>query len=1144
MSVNCKTNVNIQTEAIQGRKKQPWTPAELSTIRKRIDLESDRLEASAQQYSVKGQAAAAKRVADQERAIRKELALMGDAVNIGEGNYNRLEAMLARQFGAMRGGLGFGSAYSKAGSVRKFLLDTSRVAENVITTTARLASIPRIRNLKMSLKKHLPTMSRDMRHEWVVRFIEEGGIPRSRAAYGNDAAANALLDRRYNKFLDDVEGLGLDPGAFDELSELSFRVASTFDEVREIAVRWGVDVGEMTNIGFFARTLKEDARFRLDIAQAGDPEPFMPGINASSKNPSYKDSRNAWIYTPRDMQAFVRLTAGDGAEAQFREFLRKTSGLSADELDNLPAKLSAELGRPVDTTDVYGAIADMGKVQLSDILSKQDELLPFSPAAIEELMNDTPKWIEFLHDNFTGEQLDSLFDSGVLSRVPMTTREVFDYLVKQYKLPFKDVSEMFLTDPQAAIEAYGRKLRKLTGQSAVLKRVVSDGYEEGWVIPDQVFLSDTDKYKDFVSLKGLNLEELGLEPSFIEQLGDGRVHPLVFNQLEGVLNISRSPKAMGEIANVVAWMNRNMNVGALLSGLTGYVSRITYGNILNFVAGSGNLLRLIPAHIDIMRSMREGVEFLDNTKPFIRDGDKVLTKREAFEQFLALRYTEIVPLGEYESTAALGAIAKINPLNLPRAVMESIQYGNAYGGGFEGFKKTVGMLGKKAEDFQSSLFLPMATYGNISDLAFRWALAQSVADKVGVPGSINKALSYVTNSPRVSSFKEAIEHTDRHFIDYKNVGDAVSFYGRYIRPFGIYAAKNPAMIANYALRHPARLMAYLRLSKLVSDENAHPDVTEAGFAEFELDSLPVTTHYDPEKGYATVLYPNNYDPFLDAFTFYKEGTEAVSRMLGANVGSGYERREALLGKGGTMRNFLAEQFGNNINPTIGTLVQALSGRDGLGREIDKADTSFAGFPISGELSWLISKYAPLAKFNRLFGGSPVVKDARGNVIQEARPAITGLTPQGEARGSQAQRAITDQQMGGWSTLLREVMGFNIKVIDLEKGNQKTFDDIRRTRTELRKLMTKMEEKYADPVVSDAERSKLAQELQTMAYQDANLQVDLYRVGEYLKRRGVPSSTELAKLKDLKQNAQGIRLPANVAEEAVKTIQRYQQYGSN
>lgn len=1137
MSVKpCKTNANIQAEAIKGRKKQSWTPAELSEIRKRIDMESDRLEMAAQQYSVKNQAQAAKVAQAQERMIRKELALMGDAVKLGDGNYNRLEAMLARQFGALRSGLGFGPRMSEAGAVRKFMLDTTRVAENIITVTSRLASIPRIRQLDSALKKHLPTMSRNQRHEWVVRFIEEGGIPRSRATYGNDAVANALLDRRFNKFMDDVEALGLPPGAFDELSELSFRVAATFDEVREVAMRWGVDVGEMSNIGYFARTLKDDARFRLEIAQAGDPEPFMPGLNMSSKNPKYKDTRNAWIYTPRDVGAFVRLTAGDGAEAQFREYLRKVSGLSADELDALPAKLKAQYGRPIEPADVYARIAELGNVKLEDVLAKEAELLPFTPQVIEELMNDTPKWIEFLHDNFTGEQLDALFDSGVLSRVPMTTREVFDYLVKQYKLPFKDVSEMFLTDPQAAIEAYGRKLRKLTGQSAVLKRVVQDGYAEGWVIPEQLYLADMSKYKDFVSLKGLDLEELGLAPDFIAKMGEGRVHPLVFNQLEGVLNISKSPKAMGEIANVVAWMNRNMNVGALLSGLTGYVSRITYGNIIQYVAGSGNILRLIPAHIDIMRAMREGTEFLDNTKPFIKDGDRFLTKREAFDQFLKLRYTEIVPLGEYETTAALGALTKINPLNLPRAVMESIQYGQAYGGGFEGFKKTIGMLGKKAEDFQSSLFLPMATYGNISDLAFRWGLAQSVAEKQGVSAQLQKALSYVTNTPRPKTFKEAIEHTDKHFIDYKNVGDAVSFYGRYIRPFGIYAAKNPAMIANYTLRHPARVMAYLRLAKMVNEENSHPDVTEAGFAEFELDSLPVTLNYDQEKGLATVLYPTNYDPFLDAFTFFKEGTEATARLFGANVGSGYERRGALLGKGDTIRNFISEQFGNNINPTIGTLVQALSGRDGLGREIDKADTTFLGVPISGEASWLLSKYAPLAKINRFFGGNPVVKDARGNVVVEAKPSILGLTPQGDARGSQAQRLVSDKE-NGLIPIMREVFGFNVKMIDVEKGNQRTLDDIRKTRVELRKLMTKLEDKYRDPVTSPDERTRIQKELLTLSYQDANVQVDLYRVGEFLRRRNVPSSTELAKVKDLQQ-ANGIQMPASVAEEAAKTIQKY------
>jgi len=1142
MSVVCKTNENIIKFATEGRKKQAWTPAELSEIRRRTELEHERLA-----LVMKESADTGKRISDEvaaaiEKQVAVDTAMLGDLVRLTDNNYSKVEAMLARQFGALRGFMGFGSDFSTAGAVRKGLLDTNRVVENTVSIMARLTAIPRVRELNRLMKDMIPTLNKRERDKWITRFIEEGGMPRSRATYG-DAVAEELLNKRYNRFLEDAQVLGLETAELDELIEASMKVANSYDEIRLYANKWGLNVGQMENIGFFARNLTENARIKLEIAQKSAPEPFMPGFNLRGKTPKYKDERSAWIYTPRDLGAFVRLAAGNGAEAQWRKYLRGVSKLSADELDELPAKLSKEYGRPATMDDVLESIAMRGGTTLEELKRVESEMFPVNADAIEDLiMNDVPEWISFLQKTFTGDQLDALVDSGVMSRIPMTTTEVFEYLVKQYQLPFKDVSEVFITDPQGAIAMYGRKLRKLAGDSAMLQRIVDDGYTQGWVVSDQVLEAGGDTYEGFITLKGLDLAALGIDPVLVERLGHGNVHPLVFNQLEGMLRLSTSPRGMAELGNVIAWLNRNMNVGALLRGLTGYVSRIAYGNTIQYTAGGGNLLRLIPAHMDIIRVMRNGLDVLDNERPFLKDGSEWLTKRQAFEQFIKARYSEIIPLGEYRASgdAATDVLSAINPVNLPRAIIEAVQYGQAYGG-MEGFQKTIGKLGTDYEKFIKGLFLPAATVGNVMENAFRWALIQSVATKKGVPESVQKGLRFVSRIPEFDTLQEIIEYTDRYFIDYRNVGSAVEFYGRYVRPFGIYAAKNPMMVTQNVLRHPSKYMAYGRLLTMIN-ENQSQDVTEAGFAEFELDNLPLVVGHDPSDNTATVVYPTNFDPISDTFVFYRETTETLINLLGGNTGSNFERRGAVLGKQETLRSFIAKSFGSSLNPVIGGSIQFLTGKDGLGREIDKQEANFMGFSIPGGVNWLLNMYSPISGINQAFGGNRRVNDALGREIIPARPSILGITPQGEAGRGESIRLQTEQKLGLAGRLIRDVAGVRIQVLDLSKGNQKTFDALRRDVGEVGKLMNKLEDKYKEPDTTPQQREDIQNQLLLLARQRWNMQVDLYRVGEYMRRKKIPSSTELEKMRDDQHQMQGIRIPDSLAQQAASDILRYQQLG--
>jgi hypothetical protein len=389
----------------------------------------------------------------------------------------------------------------------------------------------------------------------------------------------------------------------------------------------------------------------------------------------------------------------------------------------------------------------------------------------------------------------------------------------------------------------------------------------------------------------------------------------------------------------------------------------------------------------------------------------------------------------------------------------------------------------------------------------------------------------VTGGKQYKDAFELFDDMDNYFVNSATMGTAQKTLARYVIPFGTYAMMSTPMAIRHAVRNPNQFMAYNRLIRMNHREHMKdPDMRESGFSDFELAGIPMTLFKDyDKKGQVLALFPTNVDMYQGSLAYLAKQGQRVGRLVneGGFVGQGTKDRAQLRDPYG-LRDFVVDNLKDNQNPVMGIVSELLSGKDSLGRDIDKNENTYVGgVKVDPNMFWVLSKLPGFTQANNSINGRGAITSPDGTIESPAQPGLFG-TPQREATRTEEARYRASQFVGPeLYGVIRNVLGLDVRTIDLAEGRQQTLRDVRYTITSLQKKVNELNSK--EPSAENAQRREL------LSNQILQLKVDEHRVSQWLTANNVPDPKALKKL--YKEGITVRSLPAN-KEHVDKLIQEY------
>lgn len=1047
----------------------------------------------AEKYRVAKALAGGTADADEAKALERSLKVLeaedlriantADMIALKPSQTDALGSLFANAFGWKRiNPFNTSNNYSLSGEVRQSLLDERQVISNMLDDVGAVAMVNKTRNFKKRLDRLIKQRGIDKKlvPQIMVDSMEIGQIPKVNNAFKNSAGVEAFQQFRYNKWLDEMQGYGFTQADITELRNSAAEISTAFDEMRVVAKSVGYDIPTLENLGYFPRIATRDFDLRLR----------------------------------------TEIAAKEGGEDLAKQ-LRQGNRLSSawDKMRRTHHYV------PEVHSEFVADLLDIPESQLLDLFKEPE------------------KWRNFLHTNVSAKDLDTLVDSGVFKRIPMTGREVFDYMVDHYELPHKYLNEMFKTDPMGAIESYANGLTTAVANHAMAKMIVKDGLNAGWAVGAKKLDSLGSDSKNFVALGSLNLERW-FEPDEIKTMGNVYVHKIVADQWRGVLDLSSSPVQMGSAARIWHYFSTNLSKSALLAGNVLYVGRILLGNIIQGVGAGLDLGKVLPAFGDIVRFQKYGYDAFDNTKKIFNVDGEMLTKREMFRKYHLRRGDTIAPQTPGTKKAGIH-FDSLNPTQAGKAAHLMWNYIQS-APTFSGKMLKAGEYGASlAQSMLDEAFAPFAFGGNLLDQVFKWATIQSVVE---TPGRVKwgKVLHF-GSAPTFSKMEDAVRHLDDYYYQYSDIGSVTKFVGQFIRPFASWAMLNPPAQLRNMLRHPEKYLAYHKLLQVWNENETEGELPEGGFAEYDINgNYPIVLDFDKNRKEGFVLFPDNYDPMTSAFTYFRESGEMVARQFGINVGTSKEQLDYAMGKNMGLAAVLQKTFDESY---FKKPIEAISGVDWeSGKRFDELGSynSYLGVEMSPTLEAFLSILPPVEALNRwnpkdVFGrkeqrSTPRLSTANstgyplpmtnGVIAGQEEPLVTAKPSIFGAERSDNDYNKLASGRGGVVIQAMQSLGMRVALVDAAKNMGFTWYDMQERKRELAKV-TKAEGealklKQRNGEENTSEYQTRLKQLIELEETQSEVEQELARIDAWLKENNIPPSKMNDKLKDL--NVYGDELP--------------------
>jgi hypothetical protein len=1111
------------------RRKQPFDESEAADLRARIKQE-ERFNRQLAQSPLYQNLRTTR--ANLQQSVQNEwLQMTGDLTRLSTRNLTSVNDFLASMFGIKNWAGLSTDAYSVAGQIRSSIVKSQKVAANQIMYAGRMLAGRRLANVTNKLEQLLPTLTKERRAEVLYDTLTVGMIPRRRSLQSQFRSAQKLPQTAA-----DVEA------------------AKAFTKYEQ----------EMSAVGISGRDLDEVLTLARDVSNS-----FEHMAIAASAQGVEVGRLDDLGYLPAVLtdDAALRVKAADGKQL-----------------------LDVKLGNELTLATLHNVSRKTSKYVPEDS-ALASRLLGISETELNDLLLDPQEWVQFLRANVTTDQLDLMVDSGVLGKLPMASREVFDYMRTEYKLPYDELNQLYVTDVNVLMSRYSESLMRSVNSTSLINTLLTPkAFDAGWVVTREMaeqggdyanFVPISNSFADLAQASKMSIQQLaaniGVDAAMVERLSSTYVHPQVARQWRSILAVSVNPSAMASFGSQVLALGRMVNKMVLTN--VQFVARQAYQSVRVNTAAGGSVFTLPHATLQINSVLNDGITpgLFSDAKVFMRDGEAI-SERRLFEYFIKEEGASSVPGMVSERVVSRPAdINKLdllvpnnvrtlvqsvftNPRSIARAFSNMLDYTMAHGDVLTGRKVSLGeRVGRFSEyainSFRNMVddnYVPYATYAIAAETAAKWNVYRTVTAKVSREHEVLDSVQQLVSAGQVTRYDRGADvsrHLAEYFVDPFDTGRVNSFINHYVRPFSTYAMANPPMQLRHAMRHPHLYLAGERLHTMVNQ----PLLTDEGNNEYTIpgwisEQKPWYVGRAANGVDPIMLLPQNFDSGTDAFVFFNELGEDVRRLAFGEVVGTPEERNAVL-SGANTQNFINE-MASMLHAPWKVIIEQITGSEffsGRSIELGALDKQrvLAGFRINARIAHFLENAFPAVRmFDSLnplgvLGAKPE-RDAFGNLVNPGRLSI---------RGTERQRTdefAADTETDNAALRYLRLAGLNIRQLNYDKTYYRSYADLERTSTEMLADLNRAKKTLREDasglngVIDSQELKRRIDAYTAQSTLLTRLYIDTSRLRLWGEARGLPPAEALEQLRTLKLNLQSLPVPEVTAADSQMALDRLRE----
>lgn len=1007
-----------------------------------------------------------------QQAIRdintRNMIRIGRAVRMQTFNPDRVSSIqqfIVNELGIVHKWLGMGDAFTNAGWVRESMNRVRRLWRGGVNQLWRdyaIAAETRrgYRNVVDVLKKK--GLRLDQIDRITTDLAEIAYYPILRNSQDLGTRGLALLDKKYANFIDSLySNYHLTQGEVTTLLDEGTRIAERNHRLLLAVNEAGIDVHATDTWGYFNRVMSVDAERRMFWRYADKNHVQWNTMESSPVTESFLKSRttNRYIVEDEALFDFVVRSLGD-TDAQDPEYYYKL------------------------------ALGESGG-SVADVLDSEYGLAQVLSATLE---------------NRHEEVFEAMINSGLLSKIPYTTVEVYEYLRDTLKFPFDNLREVFATDWNTGQQVYREQLAKTAEESGFVNLMVKASVEDGWGVSATQVAMNPEKYQGWVPLRTAINPRI-LRKSFQQYnpiVGNVFVHPLVAQLAKSQQDLVMSPTALSSFGRIIKSINTRFKTLALATAE--YIPRQVWQNLISLGAGGGNILmypintsKFMLYELLHLRNPELAYKVFDNTRQIYRTADgRLLTQLELVQyledtgtlsRFEPLTGGELNP-GKYAPNGARRQL---------RYLADTLSQGRPIRAAEEGLEIAGTVLDR--------LTYPLAWSNNWLNNSSVFTLIESTTKQ---PNPLHEAIRRAGTLSSASFYSfdtvdEAIQHARNYFYYYDDTTRLNQTISNYVVPFWGFTSKNIPATVRYVIRHPSRFAAWQQMYALANSPVQDDEwLNEGSVPEWLLHTNPIWFKIPGGRSdgrdeyFALPMEP--IDPLMSGLNWVTEPAESLLNMFGIWTEHSVQTTSERISRHPWERtgtNQAIAQVLESSYPLWKGLAAEISGEDQFGRVLNEGETvdSFLGLRMSPRMRMWLETLAPVlrtidsANPGGVFG-TPSQYDVNAGEWTLGQPSVFGV-----------RRSTRDVFSTGNRFEALRYSGVKIYPVDVYMNAGLTYDQLTFDIIEGRKFVAKAKEDAA-LMPEGAARVQRENEIAEMEYIIEQSREDLIRFQSFMRREGL------------------------------------------
>lgn len=584
--------------------------------------------------------------------------------------YNWLESKLSSWFGVrswlwQAGNLG----RTEAGKISDALTQKGREASQLISYLAMYKAVPDIRKLYGELQSVLPNVDPQDLQEILHDHIVIGQFPKLQNVY-DSPVVRAQLAERYLKHTERLTEMGVSPEGIKTLDELTGVISGHLDGVRLLVGRYGLDIRQLQNGGYFPLQLTDEAK---KLVEAGTETAF------GSKGKAVRDAAGILNNSRKSLIPVVLDLPELAKELKVSEFELALAAVNPGEVSKLLEKFDAKEMESLLNRGLIAqipAMSDELKVFFSEALD-----LPIAGLG-EAIVLDPVKAI-LKYD----EQLKGAAENAAMVQVALQEGVQRGWVMDD------------ITFRQLPLEVQKDFVK--TGSDSLLQELISSG-----TIRDEI-------------------ADSWMHRTVADQLKANFIVNTSYEQL-GILGATSQ-----KLLKIAGNFKRGALLAASIPGL-GYVKRVAAQNLVSLQAagGAGAVFKYTEAMTDFVRVTSQHTLDVLSDKKVYNIGGKAFSERELFlTAFVRSGGDFSTVAGERVNKQSWGQLReRLSTDSLKRFWKFSELYAERYGSPASGKVLSAAELAKEvASKTFRALYEELAWANQVADFSARWAAIKHLA---------------------------------------------------------------------------------------------------------------------------------------------------------------------------------------------------------------------------------------------------------------------------------------------------------------------------------------------------------------------------------------------------------------------------------